>query len=223
MLYFDHNVRLFNNDCRKKHLYILEGPDACGKTTVANEIQRATGYIIYHLTYFSDPEKMKAQYDWITSYIKNWLYDKGDAEGIILDRLFLSNEVYQTVFQNGPVIEGEQDFLDFLVNGQANCRVNADVTFINCMPSDKERWLNHFKKMKEERDELYTDLEKMSQVYDLYKKGFDTKYDDFLFMMGKQNTQDYQVRALTFDLFRQMDIERDFTGNGIIDMSEIIR
>lgn len=222
MLYFNHSQRLFNNDCRKKYLYILEGPDACGKTTVAKEIQRATGYNIYHLTYFSDPEKMKAQYEWITNFIKYWLYDKGDIEGLIIDRLFLSNEVYQTVFQNGPIVEGEQDFLNFLINGQANCRVNADVTFINCMPSDKERWLNHFKKMKEEREELYTDLEKMSQVYDLYKKGFDTKYDDFFFMMGKENTKDYQVRALTFDLFHQMDMERDFTDNSI-DMNEIIR
>ena len=38
-----------------------------------------------------------------------------------------------------------------------------------CLPSDKQTYLEHFKKMTEEREEMYCSVEDMSKIYDLYE------------------------------------------------------
>lgn len=216
-LCFSYNERLFNNHYSLqyyKNIFILEGPDGCGKSTIAKAIQSVTGYPIYHLTYFSDPEKMQAQYDYIENYLKNWLFDNGDGDGIILDRFLLSNKVYQTVFQNGPIVKN-YDNLYKLIEEQTY----ANVTYINCLPDDKERYLEHFKKIKEEREELYTDIDKMSQVYDLYKEGFEDEFGYCNFQSG-----DIQIHSINFDLFLQIDTDKETDYSCLdIDMKDIIK
>lgn len=217
-LYFPDSEQLFNNHYSLqyyKNLYILEGPDRCGKSTVAKIIQAVTGYPIIHLTYFSDPEKMQAQYDYIEGMLRDWLLNNGDGDGFILDRFLLSNKVYQTVFQNGPIVKN-YDSLYKLIEEQTN----ANVTYINCLPDDKERYLEHFKKMKEQREELYTDMDKMSQVYDLYKEGFEDEFGYCNFQSG-----DIQIHSMYYDLFLQMDIDKESDGYKYldIDMKDIIK
>lgn len=213
MLRFTHNETLFNFQPHQKHIYILEGPDCCGKTTVAKEIQKMTGYPIWHLRYFSDPEKMQFQFDYIENYLKHWLSDNGDGDGIILDRLILSNQAYQSVFKDGPIVKNAQSIYDFLVNEQTF----ANVTFVNCIPSDKERWLKFFAKKKEERVEQYDDVEKMSQVYDAYMKKF---WDEYVFAF--HYNQDVLVRSVFFDLFEEMD-RKDTSFDEIeVDMADIV-
>lgn len=216
-LYFSGGEQLFNNHYSLqyyKNLYILEGPDGCGKSTVAKTIQSVTGYPIIHLTYFSDPEKMQAQYDYIEGMLRDWLFNSGDGDGYILDRFLLSNKVYQTVFQNGPIVKNYDSLYKLIENQNM-----ANVTYIHCLPNDKDRYLEHFKKMKEQREELYTDMDKMSQVYDLYREGFE---DEFLY--DHFQSGDIQVHALWYDIFMQIDIDKETDYSCLdIDMKDIIK
>lgn len=212
-LWFQGGETLFNYDLHKKYIYVVEGPDCSGKTTVCKEIQRCTGYPIYHMRYFSDEKKMNAQFEWIEKYLKHWLYDDGDGKGIILDRFVLSNQVYQSVFKDGPIVKNSQALYDFLVKEQTF----ANVTFVNCLPSDRERWLKFFEKMSKEREEQYTDIERMRIIHEKYDENFYYKYN-FAFHHNKG----IEIRSLFYDLFLEMDeIDKDYDKIEV-DMAEIL-
>jgi hypothetical protein len=87
-----------------------------------------------------------------------------DKKGIIIDRFILSNIIYGIVFHGYKFVDGWKVFLD------AMCRdwIKGKEIII-CLPYDKQAYLEHFKKLTEEREEMFCSVEDMSKIYDLYE------------------------------------------------------
>lgn len=110
------------------------------------------GSPLIHLTYYKNKVKHKQQFTAIDKLIS-------ERRPIIVDRYILSDKVYGSVYRNGKVI----DSYDVLYNNLVN---NPDVIIIFALSLDKDKYLDEFKKLCSEREEMYTD--NMDKVYDEY-------------------------------------------------------
>jgi adenylate kinase family enzyme len=59
-----------------KKVFILDGPDGSGKTTLALKLQDIYDIPIYHLTYYKDREKFQRQFDIVSSMLKEYFRRK---------------------------------------------------------------------------------------------------------------------------------------------------
>lgn len=140
---------------KTNQVFIVEGPDCSGKSTLCKKLHEAFGYPVYHLTYYSDKEKMEEQFREIYQII-----DRG--ESVIIDRFLLSNMIYGIVYHDGETISDLEKYIDYLGCNQS--------TLILALPNSREWWIEQFKKACTEREEMYPDEEKMKMVYNLFKQ-----------------------------------------------------
>ena len=54
-------------------VFILDGPDGTGKTTLATKLSEIYNIPIYHLTYYKDREKFQNQFNTATEMINQWV------------------------------------------------------------------------------------------------------------------------------------------------------
>lgn len=73
-------------------VFILEGPDGSGKTTLGNKLADTYGVEYVHLTYYKDKEKMRTQFYDIVRRVNT------QKKGFVVDRFILSNIIYGIVF-----------------------------------------------------------------------------------------------------------------------------
>lgn len=136
-----------------KPAIVIEGPDGTGKTTLGEKLSKAFGLEYMHLTYLEDPEALHKQFKEAS--------DRMLKGGVVLDRFIVSNTVYP-----GRTVANSMHFLNNLVDGIREGRV----FYITCLPEDKALYLKEFEKLCSSRDELYTSVDLMSEVYDGFKK-----------------------------------------------------
>lgn len=123
-------------------IYILEGPDGVGKTTLARAIQDKTKGHILHCTW-------KEEFD-----MKQYFQDVLDVarvldkyQDVVIDRWAPSEWVYGHVFRGGPAF----DVFEFI-----NERISSTpIKWIMCRNNNAV--LNHKKNMKE-RPEMFEDM-----------------------------------------------------------------
>lgn len=137
----------------KRNVFILEGPDAAGKTTLAEGLSKLLKYPIYHCTYYKDPVQMNSQFLDVLALIK-----KGK---VIIDRFILSNEIYSDVFKC------PRNLTDSTIRECENALSLPNVHSLICLP-DKYTWMDTFKNMCDNREEMWPDLEKQKDIYDKF-------------------------------------------------------
>lgn len=148
----------------KDKCIIVDGPDCTGKTTICEKLSEIYNIPIYHLTYYNDYERHCAQFEKAHNMIDDWAYSNGP--GFILDRYIMSETAYANVYRpNQPYIRDIDSYYKIL-SGQLRL---TSLELIFCLPYDKDKWLEAFKKAEQEREEMYTS-EKISYVYDEYNK-----------------------------------------------------
>lgn len=153
----------------KQKIFIVEGPDCSGKTTVCRFFSKLYKLPIVHLTYFPNQKEMEKQFERVYQLIHGLLHYRPLA-GIIFDRFVASNRIYSNVLKNSLPSEWLEK-IEELLNTTSRY---YDVTFINCLPEDKQNYLNHYKEIASKRKELCgDDLEVVSSIYDEYKILFD--------------------------------------------------
>ena len=139
-------------------VYILEGPDGSGKTTLGQKLADTHNCEYVHLTYYKDEDAMTNQFYDVIRRVNT------HRKGFVVDRFILSNIIYGIVFHNCKFVDGWKLFLDSLCRDWLKGK-----EIVICLPDDKEAYLEHFKKMTEEREEMYCSVEDMSKIYDLYE------------------------------------------------------
>jgi len=148
----------------KEKCIIVDGPDCTGKTTICEKLSEIYNIPIYHLTYYNDYERHCAQFEKAHNMIGDWAYSNGP--GFILDRYIMSETAYANVYRpNQPYIRDINSYYKIL----SNQLQLTSLELIFCLPYDKDKWLEAFKKAEQEREEMYTS-EKISYVYDEYNK-----------------------------------------------------
>ena len=129
----------------KDIIYLIEGPDGVGKTTLAQEIDRQRKVSIIHATYKPAWDIKEHHKDiWkAAKLIHKWT-------DVVIDRWAPSDLIYGTVFRgepyydvNGYLWEMEPEF------------EKEGVTWIYCRNDNAVK--NHLK-LKQEREEMYDDI-----------------------------------------------------------------
>lgn len=172
-------------------IFILDGPDGSGKSTLAQKLSDAYNIQTVHLTHYDDDEMMRIQFYDVVRRVNT------EKRGLIVDRFILSNIIYGIVFHNYKFVDGWKMFLDALCRDWIKGK-----QIIICLPHDKQAYLEHFKKMTEERQEMYCSVEDMSKIYDLYEIFYEmlshnpnvnvSRYD----WMKNRKTNDYDFRKI---------------------------
>lgn len=136
-------------------IYILEGPDGTGKSTLANEIAKHTKASILHCSYNKDWDIKQHHIDIFKAakLIVQWM-------PVVLDRWAYSELVYGTVFRNKPAY----DVKDYIFENEHDL---ASAVWIYCRNDEAAE--NHKKHM-ELRDEMYDDMSEVSKTFDEFIK-----------------------------------------------------
>jgi thymidylate kinase len=130
-------------------IYILEGPDGVGKTTLAQEIYAQTKGHILHCTWKKE-WTMKQYFVDIMKSAK----ELNKYQDVIIDRWAPSESVYGRVYREGP----QFDVFDFLWENDA---LISGCKWIIC---ENENVVENHKKNMTERKEMFDDAEKMGKI-----------------------------------------------------------
>ena len=151
-------------------LIILDGPDATGKSYLAEKLATRFNGTVFHHTWSKEIDETIPSYFGTTLARCIEVVELGGLA--IIDRLYLSEQIYSKVFRNNAE-KWEQEMVNISIMVK---QMNA--IEIICLPYDKERFLNFFNSMVKQRSEMYGS---MSEVYDEYlTRGYEDPDDPFI-------------------------------------------
>lgn len=176
-------------------IFVLDGPDGVGKTTLAQQFVKQLGAKYLHLTYrWKD---------------KIWLYHTAAMkyalhhQPIVIDRWWPSEAVYAAAYRGGSTwpMQGRMCERVALKHG---------VIYIMCLPESVEAAVEQHGKLKEEREEMYDDIGDVARLYlDLWDGNIEHEdsgqYLDFLIRTGGMKRQDNAVRYTIGEYGHAMD------------------
>ena len=138
----------------KYKLYILEGADGSGKSSLAKKIARETGGNVLHQTYDKDWNMEEYHEDVIEAAVQLSRY-----QPVILDRWAPSEYIYSKVFRQGETYD-TQALIDLWNN-------EVSIRWIYCR-SDKA--IENHKRRAATGKEMFDDNERVVAEYDKYVK-----------------------------------------------------
>lgn len=131
----------------------LDGPDACGKTTLARRIcERFDGHYA-HLTYIKDNRSM-----WRANYLTYWQASKWQSLGrlSVIDRGWISENIYSAIYRDGSAMGYDARGFDRVL------RRLATLTVV-CAPLPRSAVERHAR-CHADREELYAPSDKILHV-----------------------------------------------------------
>lgn len=139
-------------------IFVLEGADCSGKTTLAKKICEAVGAHYMHLTYRWPNMMFEYQLAAVHRAVKISQY-----KPVVIDRLWMSEQIYAKVFRGGS---------PWPYMGRCLERILARYSayYIICI-RDKDKHLDHFFKEKEIREEMYDNISDVIDEYILLNSG----------------------------------------------------
>ncbi len=139
-------------------LYILEGADGTGKTTLSQEILAQTKGHLLHATF----EK-----DWdIKDYHKKLFHaalSLMEYQDVVLDRWAVSEEVYSEAYRGGKKYDADNFMIDMISNSKMGNP--EDIRFIYC---SNDSIVENHENNKKLRDEMFDDMEPVVREYERY-------------------------------------------------------
>lgn len=140
-------------------LIILDGPDCCGKTTLASKFKEKyhDKCSITHLSY-----KMAGKMGLYHLAAILHATRKQPDRLHILDRSWISEEIYGHVYRNGP----ENLFLNRMIHRIA---LKYSAVYILCIPHDVNEYLQFFLDVYKERNEMYDMDDQVPRIWDCFQ------------------------------------------------------
>lgn len=132
-------------------IIILDGPDGTGKTTLAERMCTELNAEYLHLTY-----RWKERiFDYHTAAIR---YAARKRRPIVIDRWWPSEAVYAKAFRGGS---------DWPLQGRMCDRVakKFGVIYVYCLPDDVQSAVANHAELKQQREEMYEDIEAVADLY----------------------------------------------------------
>lgn len=136
-------------------IYIIEGVDGVGKTTLAQEIDKQQKVSILHATY-------KPGWDIKEHHLDIWEAAKliHKWTDVVIDRWAPSDLVYGTIFRGEPYYDVEA-----MMKQMREEMEEQGITWIFCRNDNAAA--NH-NQLKTEREEMYDDVAEVAEAYDKY-------------------------------------------------------
>ena len=189
-------------------IYLLEGADNCGKSTICEFINELDPSEYIHLV--KPMNNQSADEMFRTPWDRAMELNK-TGKNVILDRHFISNIVYRNVFPQNAVSDCESDYY-------LNCLTAGDNKIILCLPSDREKYLTRFNEQKADRKEMFSTMDKIHDLFhDLYygikNDSEDGFYNKIIFAGGLKSMKN--VVLYDMDKVPLADV-KDWVGANII-------
>lgn len=189
-------------------IFVIEGPDGVGKSTLAKALCEKLDARYRHLTY-RWPQSIDL-YHW--AGLEKCLADS-TRQPVVLDRWWPSEAVYAAAFRGGTAWPQFHRMLDRVA-------LKHRVFYVLARPRDKEAYIRHYEVLKGKRVEMY---DSMHKVYDLFSDWETTMQGRVDFM-----TYDFMTegRGADFDLFIDDLFNRAydwFAGNRIFGQNILDR
>lgn len=162
-------------------VFVLEGPDGVGKTTLAEALCKELGAKYLHLTY-RWPKKMFMYHQAAMEYVLR----VAQTRPVVLDRWWPSEIAYANAYRNGSKWPMAYRMFEKVA-------LRHNFSYVMCLPSNKKKYLEHYNLLKGRREEMYDE-------------GMERVYDEFNFMWG--NYFNHRANCFRYDFFLQgNDIE----------------
>lgn len=136
---------------------VLDGPDASGKSTLAEQFKKDCDAEVIHLTWNTN---LDSTMDTYMIGVLLHAMELAKTKLVVIDRLWLSELIYADVFRGGTSYPKLYTQCLELLSTQ-------NFVQVICLPEEKT-WLDTYKKMCNEREELYGDDNRMNAIYGLY-------------------------------------------------------
>lgn len=147
-------------------LYIIEGADGTGKSTLCNALMEATKGHLLHSTY---------QKDWFIMQYHNRIISAAvqllEYQPVILDRWAVSEEVYANAFRGGADYKADDYMREAL--GYLD-----DVKFIYC---SNENAIENHKQNSKLRNEMFSDMSNVVNEYERYMQNTEINWINYNF------------------------------------------
>lgn len=143
-----------------KGIVILEGPDGCGKTTLANkliELNNGVGEYI-HATY-----RFKNKMPLYHAAILRKALKLSKNKLVIIDRLHISEYIYAKVFRGGTKWPWQLRVFNCICD-------SLNIPIVICIPSSLERGIQWFEQVKKDRYEMFDNITEIIKEYIDYVK-----------------------------------------------------
>ena len=158
---------------------VIDGPDGTGKTTLAEVLQKEYGAHIIHSTWSEELEKNMDQY-LLGNIVEALTVAKNQSRLVVIDRLWLSELVYSSVYRKGTQYQGLHATLDSILR-------MSNAMHVVALPYNRTEYTREMDKLAAEREEMYSGG--FGKVWDSYqcflfdnnylaKNGFDVQLNE---------------------------------------------
>lgn len=172
-------------------IFVIEGPDGAGKTSLSDTLKEYLGARYIHLTY-RHKDKMHLYHGAALRYAARL----AQKQPVIIDRWWPSEIVYADAYRGGSNFAKYYLLFEHIANKNG-------LVYIMCLPEDREKYLDHYNVLKGKRVEMYD--EGMSRVYDGYNEMYRhylglkenvCRYDMFMNFQENENSRDFILRQV---------------------------
>jgi hypothetical protein len=144
----------------KYPIFVIEGPDNSGKTTLANQLMAKTNAHYLHATYKFKGRMMLYHIALLRKAVRI-----AETRPVVLDRWFPSELVYGNVYRNGPEPEYHPNWMGL----QWYAR-HLGISFTYCCPMRFEEYIDFCKAGYHNRDQMYKfDEAKLNHIWRAYR------------------------------------------------------
>ena len=142
-----------NDTITRYPIYIIEGPDGSGKTTIGQAMAECMGAHYMHLTYRFRCD----MFNYHTAAIEKAIRLSA-TQPVIIDRWWPSELIYAQAFRGGSKWPMMGRMLDRVA-------LKHGATYVMCVPTDEDRYFSRFDELKATGREMF---DTMSSVYGQY-------------------------------------------------------
>lgn len=160
---------------KQNRLFILEGADGTGKSTLAAALLEATKGHLLHGSWDKD-WNISEYHTMMISSAKRLL----EYQDVIIDRWAVSENVYANAFRGGSKYFDADDFMEFTLKALDV----KNVTFIYC---ESENVIENHKNNSKIRKEMFEDMEPVVSEYQKYLETTRYKWNHYDFTKVDMN------------------------------------
>lgn len=132
-------------------IVVLEGSDATGKSSLARALLDDYGGRYVHNRVYKNP--------WLRHLASvRYALRHGRSQLVVLDRLWLSEQIYGSVFRGGPAYDLGARFLDHVLR-------EAGAVNVLCVRADVGRHMAEFDRLREARAEAFDSMDLVAKLY----------------------------------------------------------
>lgn len=162
----------------KYPIFVLEGPDGAGKTSLAMELKELLGARYIHLTY-----RFKNKMEVYHRAAINLAAHLAQHQPVIIDRWWPSEIVYAEAYRGGSKVTKHYFLLELIAS-------RLGVTYVMCLPQPRDIYIKHFEDLKSQRNEMYDE-------------GLDRVYDGYTWLFN--NYMSFRDNVCHYDMFRNFN------------------